>query len=327
MHDLNPFAQALGTVPLPRLRAAFDAVQDTNGRSYNRTTLNRWLQGSIPTRGEFIQSLASKLDAPAIYEAWQEARDSRAPSSAQAAVRAFGRLERRSREQAFHQIRDVYLSSLPVRSRMIYRVDVHDPPERCHPGEPNDHLLVTVSASWSGEIPADATAVFTADRGELDQAFESQQCVFREGLRFDPDRLHPLLERHAELVLAVNPPGTTGRGAIYVGEAVQPGVYCFNNPLFAEAKIRVSLTYPFPRGQSVFFLRFGPYRLQDTAEITLTLNSESSSDPRAFAYLPPGRQDELSVDLLRSNEMFVSLGHAGTVLSEGDGAVLYWTEH
>jgi hypothetical protein len=318
----NSFAAALAQHDLPRLRRAFEAAKAATGETYDRTTLNRWLSGSIPREGEFIRDLGRELADPAIHASWEEARRAQTPSRARSVVSRFEGLTAEEKDWAFHEIRRDFVAEYPsIRSRLGYRIEIEDPDD-----PDDDHLRVRVGHSWTGDLPADATVRYVTEYPDLSSAYEDPACIFREDLPFTADRLQELLEAGEEQVLAVTPlDSRSTRGSRLVGQLVEPGVFAFANAAASEAHIQVNLSYPYPRDRPVFFLRFGRYQVPDTAEVTLVLRARSTSGPRAFPYMPPGRQRDWTWNLIRPNELTVSLGTGNTVLSEGDGLVLFWS--
>lgn len=322
MANKNPFASALATHDMPALRAAFEACQEGAETGYDRTTLNRWLDGSVPVREPFIQCLAERLKDPKIYTSWQEARGARSPSRVKTVVSRFEGLTAEEKDEAFHEIRRDYVAEYPsVRSRLNYRIEISDP------DPDNDHLQVHLDWSWTGDIPANATVQYVTAYQDLSRAYRDPACVFREELPFEPDRLHELLAAGEDQILAITPLNSPNpRATRHVGQLDEDGTFTFDNDAATNATVQLSISYPYPRNRQVFLLRFGGYQVPDTAEVTLVLRATGASSPRAFPYMPPGRQGEWTWNRIRANELFVSLGTGNTVLSEGDGVVLYWTE-
>lgn len=324
MTDLESFAAALAEHDAARLRTAFEACKESTGEHYDRTTLNRWLDGSIPTKGTFIRCLADRLDDDAVYDSWETARDARTPSGARSVVTRFEGLTPQEKDWAFHEIRRDYVAAEypSERSRLGYRIEISDPDD-----PDDDHLRVTVAHSWTGDVPADATIRYVTEYADLTSAYGEPACLFHDELPFEPDRLQALLADADDQILAITPLDSPNpRPARHVGRLVEPGVYAFDNAGSTNAHVQVNLSYPYPRRRPIYFLRWGRYQVPDTVEVTLVLRSRSTSGPRAFPYMPPGRQREWTSTLIRPNELFVSLGTGNTVLSDGDGVVLYWTE-
>ena len=196
------------------------------------------------------------------------------------------------------------------------------------PSDPDaDHLVLRLDMQWDGQLRANTSVVYTSAHETLGEAYEDERCLFRETLPFPPDRLAELLEDWPDQVLAYNPIGPANQQIVrHIASPVGDGTFVFDNAEVADSRIRLSLIYPYPRNLRAFFVRFGRYRVIDGAEITLTLPQKVAANPRAFPFLPPGRQREFAEVPFRSNELRVTLGAGGTTLSEGDGVVLYWTE-
>ncbi|MEM9562611.1 MAG: hypothetical protein AAGA93_08355 [Actinomycetota bacterium] len=324
MDDPNSFVAALNEHDMARLRNAFEAAKTATGEKYDRTTLNRWMDGSVPSKEGFVRQLATELDDEDVFSAWQQARRSQTPSQGRAVVSRYRGLSDEEKDKVFHEIRDDYLSTFPsARRRMAYQVEVNDPPS------PDDeYLVIRFTLTWSGAIPERASVVIATEHTRFAEAYSDPDCIFREILDFEPGRLSELLESGPEPILAINPLDSRApRGAHHIGQQDEPGLFRFDNAEAAEAEVRLSLAYPYRRGQGVFFIRFGRYQVPDNWSATLRLNSRSTSSPRAFPYLPPGRQREFSQSFLGSDELFLTVGTGNTtVYGEGDGLVLYWTE-
>ncbi len=323
MTDTNRFADALEAHDPTTLRAAFDACQQRSEEGYDRTTLNQWLKGSIPRKGEFVHCLADELDDPDLLDAWYGARDRRGPSPIRNVVGRFENLSPEEQDEAFHNIRRVYVSNFEQEmSRIAYRVEIDDPAD---PGD-SDHLVARVIVSFEGRVPDNVRVDFATNPKELGNAYGDPSCLFREILAFDRPRLEELLDNGPDQVLTYTP--LTDDNPIpvsHIGE--RNGLsFSFENEGAERAAVTLDLEYPFPRGRPVFFIRFGRYYVPDYAEVTLALSSQSTSEPQAFPFLPPGRQRAFTSIPIRGNELRVSLGTDNTVLSEGDGVVLYWTE-
>ncbi len=321
----NRFTEALRAIELPRLRAAFEASSRADDQGgYDRTTLNRWLDGAVPNRGEFVRLLADELDEPGLCEAWQEARGERTGSSAvKTVVSRFEGLTPAEKDEAFHEIRRDYVSEgRPVRENNVYRIEVHDPPEA-----DADHLLLRVDQSWEGPLPARANVAIVTEETELGDAYAKPDCVFRDLVDFEGDRLAELLDRlEDDQVLAYNPLGAFNPQPVtHRTRFDDEGVARFDNDDVERAHIKLSLSYPVPKGTPMFVIKFGEYTVPGPAEAILSLHSRATKRPRAFAFLAPGRQREWASNPLRGNELFISLGTAATVLGEGDGVVLSWT--
>ncbi len=320
----NQFVQALSAHDHRDLRKAFDRANAVTEQTLHRTTLTRWLDGSVPNRPDFVRLLADELDDPHVYEAWEATRGTRSPSEYRSVVTRFDGLSPEDRERAYVEIRRSYLASRFPRllDRLSYRVEVNDPPEA-----DADHLVIKVSQEYDGDLPAGARIVFTTSNRGLGDAYEDPSCLFRDIIPMDRDRLRALLEAGPQPVLAYNHLIAAGQRMItHESTLHDDGVFEFDNDHVEEARVRLSFEYPFPRGRQVWPIKFGEFRVAGGVEFTLTLNARSASSPRAFAYPPAGRQREWAADRVRPDELVVSLGAGGTILADGDGVVLSWVE-
>lgn len=312
------FTEILNSYDQDRLRSAFEACD-----GYNRTTLMRWLEGTIPQRGDFIRRLASELDDPDLYDAWEEAKRGGAAGSVSGLVKSFERLSAADRDAAFHAIRERYVTDeKPRRQDVTYDVTVTDPPTTC-----DDVLLLRVEYSWTGDLPADAWCQWVTDEMRLSQAYAEPTCLWREIVDLDRNDLPRLFEQLAdEQVLAYNEAGARDPKPIEHRATVDDdGIARFDNAAIDLAQITLSMSYPIPRGTPLFIIKLGEYAVPGPARATLTLDSRIAGRPRAFSFLAPGRRREWVVHQLRPNRLVTSLGTAATVLGEGDGFVLSWT--
>lgn len=324
MEQVNSFVAALSRYDMARLKTAFEAAKRATGERYDRTTLNRWMGGSVPTKEAFVRQFADELGDESIFTSWRSIRESQSPSQGRSVVTRYERLSDEEKDWVFHEIRARYLGTFPsVRSRATWRIEVNDPPD---PAD-TDHLMVRLELTWNGDIPADAEAVLVTEHEQLGDAYANPDCIFREILDLEPGRLAKLLTSGPDPILAITPLDTAiPRGSHHTAEQVEPGLFRFDNAEAADAQVRLSISYPYPRGLGVFFVKLGRYQVPDAVEATLRLNSRSASNPRAFPYMPPGRQREFSQNMFGPDELFFTFGTGNTVYGEGDGLVLYWTE-
>ena len=168
---------------------------------------------------------------------------------------------------------------------------------------------------------------FVNEQHQLGKAYQDRDCIFREVIDLEQTRLNELLTNGPKQVLAINPlDGAAPSGVHHNGEQAEPGIFQFENDEATSARVRVSLTYPPPRGQPVFFISYGAYQVPDVVDVTLVLNSVAASSPRAFPYMPPGRRRQWSSSYVDDDELFLTLGKSNTVFGDGDGVVLYWKE-
>lgn len=320
----NRFAAALGRHDHHDLRAAFDACNEAGDSSYDRTTLTRWLDGSVPTRGEFIRCLADRLDDDGLFTSWEAVHGGRSSSGSRTVVSRFEGLKPDERERAFTEIRKLYLSRFEAtRSRFSIRVDLYD--DR----DDEDLFEVRVTMNWVGLLPAAAKLVFVDDYRRFHDAFEDDSVVFRKQLGMDDPELDSVFGpgRYRQVLaysMVSGPAGqtTTSHTAAWDGD----GVFVFDNERTEDAQVRLSLSYPYRRGLQQYPVRLGRYRVEGQARIELVSHSRRVTDLRAMAFMPPGQARDWSYEDFRPDELVVYLGERDTVLSDGDGVVLSWTE-
>ncbi len=320
----TPFALALSRHDQRVLRAAFEACNAEGETSYNRTTLLRWLDRSVPRNGEFVQCLADRLEAPALFEAWQLARrgSGEGGGNVEGAINRFRSLSEEDRAAAFPKIRRLFLERYgSQRARLSFRVDLYDSDN----GDA-DFFDLRLVVKWTGRLPEYANVAFVVEQAELGNAFEDPSCVFRDALAMDNDALIRLLEG-AEQTLSYkpldedNPTFTTMQGS-----NDGSGVFKFENDRIDNAEVRLDLNYPYPKRQRSFPIRFGKYKVAGVVDITFAAHSTEIANPHCNGvFLPPGDERSWAAATLPRNEFVVYLGKDDLLLSEGDGALLSWT--
>ncbi len=319
----NAFAAALAAHNPGELRRAFDACNDeTDLARFHRTTLQRWLEGSVPTRAAFIRRLSERLDDPNIYVCWEQVRSKPRTSDYQAVVRTFDQLVDDERDLAFQQIRRAYITnSRQVRSRFSMRITLDE--DRTD----TNLLRMRASLNWEGRIPENATMVFGTEYSELGDAFDKPECVFREFIDLESDQLDHLLESGGAQIMAYTPlSGTHQAMRRCVGDYAGKGLFRFENPEVDHAQVRISVSYPFPRGGQLYPILFDGYQIEGLAEFSLEIRTPSITEPRGIAFLPAGERRAWAIEALRDDELVMYAGRPGVVLGEGDGVVLSWTE-
>lgn len=319
----TPFAIALARHDQRVLRDAFEACNESGQASYNRTTLTRWLDRSVPRDGEFVECLAERLNDPSLLETWHQARKVGAGAGGDSVVERFARLSESERADAFQKIRQVYLSKYPsVRSRHTIRVDLYDSEV-----EEADLFDLRVVLRWNGRLPENANVSYVARQQGLGDKFEESACIFREALNLDQSTFDQLLESSSfEQILSYRPldignPVVTS----FEGKPAAPGVFEFGNEEVEGVAVRLDVRYPYPKRPQTLPFRFGQYQVTGLVEVTFALHSPAVSDPQGMPFLPPGQERIWSSDSLPRNELVMYLGNDETLLSEGDGVVLSWS--
>jgi hypothetical protein len=320
----NSFTQALLAHEGPRLRAAFEACRASGSHNYDRTTLNRWLTGSVPTNGEAIRCLSEQLDDPAVIDTWHEQRNQQPPKgqpTVDTVVRRFGLLNEKDQEKAFQRIRQTYLGRFTsVRRDLSFRIEVLDPF-----GDDEDHFILSVTVGWKGRVLTDSTAILATDQTELGDAYAEPTCVYRDKIELPQDRIEELLRSCDPPSLSVIPLAQTNpQPEMYIGE--WDGLEArFGNDPADEAVIQLNVQNPISKSSLLYPVSFGEYRVEVGVSITLVLTSRAVNNPHALPFLPPGREREVATISPRPNTLEVRLGTRNdTILSQGDGVVLGW---
>ena len=320
----NPFARALSGHDPNALRVAFASCNSDRETAYNRTTLTRWLDRSVPRDGEFVQCLANRLEDPALFEAWQKARQSSdRGGGVDVAIERFRALTQDERVNASPEIRRLFLEQYPsVRSRLTFRVDLHDGVDSA-----DEVFDIRLVIRWTGRLPENANVAFVRDQSHLGDAFADEACIFREALTMNQDDLDRLLE-DAEQILSYKPLNEDNPNiTTLLGWRGETGpTFTFDKDRVKNADIRLDLRYPYPKSERNFAIRFGKYQVAGMSEIVFAPHTDEVTDPQCrMPYLPSGEQRAWASSKLPRGELVVYLGSDGTLLSEGDGVVLSWS--
>lgn len=315
------FAVALRSLDRRALNNAFGACNRRSDlESYDRTALNRWLDGAVPARRDFVARLAQELDRDEIYQAWVDSQIDSSIAEVKSAVTRFKGLSVADKAVAFEQIRDDFLtSSLNVRSNFTMRVDLHD-------GDHDGVYRLVMGMNWDGFLPANATTVIVTDYDRLADAFSQENCVFRDVVELDDHLLERSLARSSssEQTLTYSRLDESDRPITHQATATEPGVYEFANDEVERARVKLRVTYPFPHGVGIYPIVFQGYRIAGPVRITLAIHSKWALNPRGYAFLGSGRSWDASK--LLSNELVIDAGSQGAILGDDTGIVLHWSE-
>jgi hypothetical protein len=319
------FSEVLNAHDDAALKAAFERVNRSGGHSLHRTTLLRWQEGSVPKSEDVVRLLAAELRDDELLDAWRASRGSRRSSPDGVVVGQFERLSPEERLLAYPEIRRLYLEArFPRLLRGVsYRIEVNDPTDGS-----DDHLMIRMQMEYDSDLPARARVALVATHRELSDAYESQQCIFRDRVPLAVERLEELLQVGPAPNLTYNRLDESPQRLVSsAGSWVEPGLYEFDNDVVDAARVRIDAEYPYPRSLQQYPIRFGEFRVTGGAEFSLVLNAASTSAPQAFAFPPAGRQREWAVTEVRPNrELVASMGAGGSILADGDGLVLSWHE-
>lgn len=323
------FAEALRRIDRRRLNAAFEHcnhLSDVDG--YDRTALHRWLAGSVPGREDFVVRLAQELQDDALVDAWRASRATTTATDVKAVVTRFSGLSADDKLAAFNEIREELAASatLPVRRNFRMRVELHD-------GSPGDSsganvhrpYRMQVAIDWDGYLPANASTVIVTDYDRLGHAFDQENCLFRDVVELDESFLSRTRSLDGAVQsLSYGPLDSTGRTTTIAATEADGGVYQFDNPEIAEARVRLRVEYPFPHGTAFYPIVFQGYQIDGPARITIVLYAANAENPRGYAFLGQGRSWQASQ--LMPRELELEVGSEGSILGDETGIVLYWSE-
>ncbi len=323
------FAEALRRIDRRRLNAAFEHcnhLHDVDG--YDRTALHRWLAGSVPGREDFVVRLAEELKDDTLVDAWRASRATTTATDVKAVVTRFAGLGADDKLSAFHEIREELAASasVPVRRNFRMRVELHDGPPAA--GADNRALgpyRMRVAIDWDGYLPANANTVIVTDYDRLGHAFDQDNCLFRDVVELDESFLSRTRSLDGAVQsLSYGPLDGNGRTTTIAATEADGGVYQFDNPECADARVRLRVEYPFPHGTAFYPIVFQGYQIDGPARITIVLYSATAENPRGYAFLGQGRSWQASQ--LMPRELELEVGSEGSTLGDETGIVLYWSE-
>lgn len=315
------FADALKAIDRDLLNNAFDLCnQEDPSEAYDRTALNRWLGGAIPSRRSFVERLSRQLGRNEILETWAAARVDSSSADVKNVVTRFRALSPENKPEAFRQIREDHISSAGnIRTRFSMRIDLHD-------GEREEAYDAQVSVNWDGFLPAKATTAIVTDYDRLGEAFDQRDCIFRDIVHLDDKLVNQELGGQAnrsEHTLSYRPIGPGSKTITHEAALLDHGHCEFPNDEVERATVHLRVRYPFPRGTPLYPIMFQGYRIGGIARITLAIHSKRARNPRGYAFLGPGRQWEAST---LGNELVIDAGTEESYLGDETGIVLHWTE-
>ncbi len=316
------FAEALQRIERRELNEAFEACNRQIGLDrYDRTALHRWLAGSVPGREDFVTCLAAELGRPEVLTAWRETRAAATTADVKAVVTRFRGLSAADKLEAFQAIRDDVLTvpASRIRRKFQMRVELHD-------GPGDDLYELRMNMDWEGYLPGQATTVIVTDYEELGEAFTQEACVFRDVVELDEHYLERTQLALATTRQTLSYSSLDGFEPPVTLEAVRTegGVYAFGNEARDDARVRVRVSYPFPRGTHFYPIVFRGYQIAGPARITLAVYTSTAYNPRGYAFLGSGRSWQASQ--LMGRELELDVGTEGSILGEETGIVLYWSE-
>jgi len=303
-----------------RLKEAFDrvnAMRDT--RTYDRTTLPRWLSGeSTPSDERFIRALADELGDQEIVSA---AVDDRCGTNRDVLdlLTRFRRLSAAHKRDVRALINESFRDNSATRTSFTMRIDLHGGlTEDCH--------RLDLSLGWVGRLPAQASVVIASDEENLVEAYTRGECIFRELVPVGADKLATAMS-----ALQGRKPGLRFKAASsHTFEQAKirgddPGgqIYQFDNEEIPVAEIRLTACLPYPAGLTMYPVMLGAYAVAGRAEITMVTDPEYAGQPHALRFLgqTPSWEHPGGFDL---SELSVEIGENDSLIEQNSGVVFFW---
>jgi hypothetical protein len=304
-----------------RLKAAFDACnQDWRLDRYDRTTLTRWLEGSVPNREDFVQRLAAELDDPGIIRAWETDREARS-SDTRSIITRYRHLSTDDRRLVRKAILDE-IGHEEVRSSYSIRMDLFDSKD---PG----FYQVTLSVNWSGPLVSGAEVIFVAEEDALADAYLNERCIFRDVVHLDPDHFdrafgpggeHLPHLTYSPIIDGVQKPSTDCQPTV-----TRPGVIAFDTEEQKQAEIRLRASFPLTHEIPFRVVLFGHYQIKGPARLTFVTRSQNAGPPRALTFLGNPRS-WAPITGVGNDELEVAILENQSVDGSGTGVIFFWPQ-
>lgn len=302
-----------------RLREAFDrvnAMRDT--RTYDRTTLPRWLSGeSTPSDEKFIRALADELGDPDVVSAWVDDRCGTNRDVRDLLTRFRG-LSAGDKRDVRALVNESFRDNSATRTSFTMRIQLHgDLTEHCH--------RLDLSLGWVGRLPSNASVVIASDEENLEEAYTLDECIFRELVPVGSDTLASAMAalqgRKPALRYKAADSHTFERARIQ--DSHEGGqIYQFDNKEVPVAEIRLTACLPYPADLTMYPVMLGAYAVAGSAEITMVTDPACSGRPHALRFLGQTRSWELpGVD---GSELSVKIGENDSLIEQNSGVVFFW---
>ena len=303
-----------------RLKEAFDrvnAMRET--RTYDRTTLPRWLSGdSTPSDETFIKALAEELDDPEIHSAWA---DDKCGSNREVRdlLTRFRGLSGDHKRVVRALINESFRDNSATRTSFRMWIQLHgDLTEDCH--------RLDLRLGWVGRLPASASVVIASDEENLVEAYTRDECIFRELVPVGSDTLASAMtalkgRRPALRYKAAN--RHTFEQARIQNDHGSGQIYHFDNEEVPVAEIRLTASLPYPADLTMYPVMLGAYAVAGRAEITMVTDPKCSGQPYALRFLGHTRSWEHPGGF-DGSELLVEIGEDDSLIEQNSGVVFFW---
>ena len=304
-----------------RLKEAFDrvnAMRDT--RTYDRTTLPRWLSGeSTPSDEKFIGRLADELGDPEIVSAWVDDRCGTNREVRDLLTRFRGLSSNHKRDvQAL--INESFRDNPATRTAFTMRIELH-----AGALTPDFHRL-DLRLGWVGRLPAKASVEIAPDEEGLVQAYTRGECIFRELVPVGADALATAMGALQGRLptLRYKPADSHTFEQATIQEGHEGGrIYQFDNEEVPAAEIRLFACLPYPADLSMYPVKLGAYAVAGRAEITMVTDPKCAGRPHALCFLGQTRSWE-HPDGFDGRELSVEIGKNDSLIEPDSGVVFFW---
>jgi hypothetical protein len=303
-----------------RLKEAFDrvnAMRDT--RTYDRTTLPRWLSGdSTPSDEKFIKALADELGRPEILSAWADDRCGTNREVRDVLTRFRG-LSADHKRDVRALINESFRDDSATRTAFSMRIELRGGlTEHCH--------RLDLSLGWVGRLPARASVVIASDEENLVEAYTRDECIFRELVPVGSEKLASAMAalrgRKPALSYKAIDSHTFERARIQ-DDHEDGQIYQFDNKEVPVAEIQLTASLPYPADLTMYPVMLGAYAVAGRAEITMVADPKCAERPQALRFLGqapswefPGGFDE--------SELSVKIGENDSLIEQNSGVVFFW---
>ena len=318
--NLNAFAKVLRSQDQSRLKEAFyraNMIPDLV--PYDRTTLSRWLEGSIPSRGNFVKRLAKELEDESVYEAWKTCKDM-SDSNIKGMLTRFQNLNSSDQTKVFKKIREQYYVSRNESKIENYltRIDLNDSPL-------GDYYEIKVRLSWLGTLPANANISFVKTFESLTNELKNTNSVFSEKLDFNDAEFIECFEnkRYSQPHLSFTKKDSGEEFQEIECKQSNPGIFVFDNEKCENANIQLSIRYPFPNKVRIYPLTPREHRTVGPAKIQFVINTTRAKNPQMLSMF--GDQTNCTAKYAHGDEISVQIGTTNKII-EGTGLIFTWEE-